>query len=47
MPRVLGDEHPTTLSLKSDVARFYRETGRYDEAEQLYTEVRIPVNAIT
>ena len=36
--RVLGDEHPDTLSSMNNLAVLYWNQGRYDEAEPLYLE---------
>jgi serine/threonine protein kinase/tetratricopeptide (TPR) repeat protein len=36
--RLLGEEHPATLSSMNDLAILYEMQGRYDEAEQLYVE---------
>jgi tetratricopeptide (TPR) repeat protein len=37
--RVLGEEHPDTLTLKQSLAWMFRTEGRYDEAEPLYLRV--------
>ncbi|MCH8133033.1 MAG: tetratricopeptide repeat protein, partial [Myxococcales bacterium] len=34
--RVLGEEHPSTLSTMNNLAILYEDQGRYDEAEPLY-----------
>ena len=36
--RVLGDEHPDTLTSISNLAGLYQSQGRYEEAEPLYLE---------
>jgi hypothetical protein len=33
--RVLGDEHPDTLTSMADLASTYRNQGRWKEAEEL------------
>ena len=35
---MLGKEHPSTLDSMSRLAVVYRDQGRYDEAEPLYTK---------
>ena len=37
--RLLGDEHPSTLTSKADLATTYRNQGRWNEAEKLGLEV--------
>jgi tetratricopeptide (TPR) repeat protein len=34
--RVLGEEHPSTLSSVNNLAYLFQSTGRYAEAEPLY-----------
>ena len=36
LKRVLGDDHPSTLSCMNNLALLYRNQGRYAEAEPLY-----------
>jgi len=37
--RVLGNEHPSTLTSMNNLALVQRDQGKYDEAEQMYREV--------
>jgi len=37
--RVLGQEHPDTLSSMTNLASTYRNQGRWNEAEQLQNQV--------
>ncbi|KAF2728035.1 hypothetical protein EJ04DRAFT_391812, partial [Polyplosphaeria fusca] len=37
--RVLGDEHPSTLTSIANLASTYRNQGRWAEAEQLEVQV--------
>jgi hypothetical protein len=37
--RVLGDEHPDTLTSLGNLASTYRMQGRWDKAEELEVEV--------
>jgi hypothetical protein len=37
--RVLGAEHPSTLSTAGNLAEFLKSQGRYDEAEKMEREV--------
>jgi len=37
--RVLGSDHPDTLSSYSDLANAYRSAGRIDEAIGLYEQI--------
>ena len=37
--RVLGDEHPDTITSKANLARTYSDQGRWSEAEALELEV--------
>ena len=37
--RVLGDDHPQTLSRLDDLAGVYQRTGRYADAERTYVDV--------
>jgi hypothetical protein len=37
--RVLGDEHPDTITRKANLASTYSDQGRWDEAEMLKLEV--------
>ena len=38
-PRVLGDEHPTTLSAMNSLAGLYKNQGKYDKAEPLLLDL--------
>ena len=38
MRRVLGNDHPETLTAVNNLAIIYKDEGRYDEAEPLYIE---------
>jgi hypothetical protein len=37
--RVLGDEHPSTLTSMANLASTYRNQGRWKEAEDLFAQV--------
>ena len=39
--RVLGADHPDTLSAIGNLAETYRDTGRWKEAEKLQLQVKI------
>lgn len=37
--RVLGEEHPSTLTSMANLASTYRSQGRWAEAEQMFVQV--------
>ena len=39
MSRVLGEEHPNTLTSKNNLANALEQQGKYQEAEEIYREV--------
>jgi tetratricopeptide (TPR) repeat protein len=39
--KVLGKEHPSTLTSMNNLALVYRNGGRWDEAEKLEMEMRL------
>ena len=44
--KILGEEHPDTISAKAHLASTYRELGKYREAEELEIQVLYARNKI-